>query len=74
MGWHSDPEAQGAYSVIATLSVGATRKFAFKHKVSGARRALELQHGQLIVMRGTTQQHWLHALMRTKKRVARASV
>ena len=69
MGWHSDPEAQGAYSVIATLSVGATRKFAFKHKVSGARRALELQHGQLIVMRGTTQQHWLHALMRTQKRV-----
>jgi alkylated DNA repair dioxygenase AlkB len=67
MGWHSDPEARGAHSVIAALSVGATRKFAFKHKVSGARCALELQHGQLIVMRGDTQQHWLHALMRTAK-------
>lgn len=65
MGWHSDAEATGAHSLIASLSLGATRKFAFKHKVSGDRRALMLEHGQLIVMGGDTQRHWLHALMRT---------
>jgi alkylated DNA repair dioxygenase AlkB len=65
MGWHSDREAKGAHSLIASLSLGATRKFAFKHKTSGDLRAMLLQHGQLIVMGGTTQQHWMHALMRT---------
>jgi alkylated DNA repair dioxygenase AlkB len=67
MGWHSDREAQGAHSLIASVSVGATRKFALRHSASGEKRALLLEHGQLIVMRGTTQQHWLHALMRTAK-------
>jgi alkylated DNA repair dioxygenase AlkB len=67
MGWHSDREAVGAHSLIASVSVGATRKFALRHKLSGEKRALLLEHGQLIVMRGTTQQHWLHALMRTQQ-------
>lgn len=65
MGWHSDPEAQGEHSVIASLSLGGVRKFAFKHTVSGERRSIFLHHGQLIVMRGATQRHWLHAVMRT---------
>ncbi len=26
-----------------------------------------LQHGQLIVMRGNTQRHWLHAVMKSTK-------
>lgn len=69
MGWHSDPEARGAHSAIAALSVGAARKFAFKHKESDVRCAMQLHHGQLIVMRGITQQYWLHALMRTAKSV-----
>ncbi|MGY4494464.1 alpha-ketoglutarate-dependent dioxygenase AlkB family protein [Pseudomonas sp. TE3610] len=70
MGWHSDPEATGPHGLIASLSLGATRKFAFKHKRSGDRRALMLEHGQLIVMGGDTQRHWLHALMRTSQPVA----
>lgn len=70
MGWHSDPEAQGEHSVIASLSLGGVRKFAFKHKISGERRAIFLQHGQVIVMKGETQRHWLHAVMRTSKPVA----
>ncbi|PTQ74318.1 alpha-ketoglutarate-dependent dioxygenase AlkB [Pseudomonas sp. GV071] len=69
MGWHSDPEAQGLHDVIASLSFGATRKFAFKHKASGERRDLALHHGQLIVMRGETQKYWLHALQRTSLEV-----
>lgn len=66
MGWHSDPEARGAHDMIASLSLGGARKFAFKHRVSGERREIVLQNGQLIVMRGETQKYWLHALLKTK--------
>jgi alkylated DNA repair dioxygenase AlkB len=69
MGWHSDSEATGEHAVIASLSLGGTRKFAFKHKISGERREMALHHGQLIVMRGDTQQYWLHALMKTNAAV-----
>lgn len=62
MGWHSDPEATGEHSVIASLSFGATRRFAFRHKSSGEQRELSLQHGQMVVMSGETQHNWLHTL------------
>ena len=68
MAWHSDGEAdlkeQGA---IASLSFGAERKFAFKHKLSKEVISLQLKPGSLLVMKGTTQQHWLHRLPPTKK-------
>ncbi|AAZ27467.1 oxidoreductase, 2OG-Fe(II) oxygenase family [Colwellia psychrerythraea 34H] len=68
MAWHSDGEAdlkeQGA---IASLSFGVERKFAFKHKCSKEVVALQLKPGSLLVMKGTTQQHWLHRLPPTKK-------
>jgi alkylated DNA repair dioxygenase AlkB len=68
MAWHSDGEAdlkeQGA---IASLSFGAERKFAFKHKLSKEVIPLQLKPGSLLVMKGTTQQHWLHRLPPTKK-------
>ncbi|TWX68759.1 alpha-ketoglutarate-dependent dioxygenase AlkB [Colwellia demingiae] len=68
MAWHSDGEAdlkeQGA---IASLSFGAERKFAFKHKFSKEVVALQLKPGSLLVMKGITQQHWLHRLPPTKK-------
>ncbi len=49
------------------MSFGATRKFAFKHKRTGEKRELMLSHGQLLVMRGETQSHWLHAVMKSAK-------
>ena len=68
MAWHSDDEAElGAAPLIASLSLGAARKFAFKHKTHGEKRELFLHHGQLIVMRGTTQSHWLHAVMKSTR-------
>ena len=68
MGWHSDDEKElGNESIIASLSLGATRKFAFKHKHTAEKREFMLQHGQLIVMRGQTQQHWRHAVMKSTK-------
>lgn len=68
MGWHSDDEEElGANPVIASVSLGAARKFSFKHKQTREKREMLLQHGQLIVMRGQTQQHWLHAVMKSMK-------
>jgi len=66
MAWHSDSEAAyGAHTAIASLSLGATRKFAFMHKRSRERHDMMLRHGQFIVMRGETQRHWLHAVAKT---------
>lgn len=68
MAWHSDGEtALKKDGVIGSLSLGAERKFAFKHKVTQDKVDLILQHGSLLVMKGTTQTHWLHRLPPTKK-------
>jgi alkylated DNA repair dioxygenase AlkB len=66
MAWHSDSEAaHGRHTTIASLSLGATRKFAFLHQRTRERRDMMLRHGQFIVMRGDTQRHWLHAVAKT---------
>ncbi|HSF44624.1 MAG TPA: alpha-ketoglutarate-dependent dioxygenase AlkB [Chitinophagaceae bacterium] len=68
MAWHSDGEKDlKKDGAIASLSFGAERKFAFKHKRSGETVSLLLEHGSLLVMKGTTQSHWLHRLPPTKK-------
>ena len=68
MAWHSDDEAElGRNTVIASLSFGATRKFALRHRQSQQKRELMLQHGQLIVMRGETQRYWQHAIMKSSR-------
>ena len=71
MGWHSDNEAElGPAPVIASLSLGATRRFVLKHRVDPARKlAIELPHGSLLVMAGATQQHYRHGLPRTARPV-----
>ncbi|BCU78119.1 alpha-ketoglutarate-dependent dioxygenase AlkB [Luteolibacter sp. LG18] len=63
MGWHSDDESSIARdSPIASLSFGAERRFVFKHKRDGDKVERVLEHGSLLVMAGSTQRHWLHAL------------
>ncbi|MCJ0826674.1 alpha-ketoglutarate-dependent dioxygenase AlkB [Luteimonas sp. 50] len=71
MGWHSDDEPElGARPVIASLSLGATRRFLLKpRRGAGGRLALELAAGSLLLMRGDTQQRYRHALPRTAKPV-----
>lgn len=72
MGWHSDDEPElGPQPVIASLSLGATRRFQLKRRDgTGERRAIDLPHGSLLVMAGDTQTHYRHALPRTAKPVA----
>lgn len=63
MAWHSDAERElEPQAAIASVSLGAQRRFGFKHKTSKHTVWLELEHGSLLVMRGQTQQHWLHRL------------
>ena len=67
MGYHADDEKElGHQPIIASLSLGATRKFIFKHKKAQDKIELYLESGQLIVMHGDTQKYWKHSITKTK--------
>lgn len=67
MGWHCDDEKElKPNGAIASLSFGVERKFVFKHKDSKEKVGLTLDHGSLLVMKDSTQNHWLHRLPPTK--------
>ncbi|KXI30569.1 DNA repair protein [Paraglaciecola hydrolytica] len=71
MGKHADDEAElGQQPVIASLSLGATRTLLFSHKETKQSMKLPLAAGSLLVMKGTTQQFWLHAIAKRKTAVA----
>lgn len=68
MGWHSDSEPElGNAPVIASVSLGAARRLAFRSKLARGRAMLELRlpHGSLLRMAGATQRRYQHALPRT---------
>lgn len=69
MGWHSDDEPElGREPVIASVSLGAPRRFVFRRRDDPAHRfELPLEHGSLLVMRGATQRNWQHALPRNAR-------
>ncbi len=68
MAWHSDGEADlKKNGAIGSLSFGAERKFAFRHKQSKEKVEILLEHGSLLVMKDATQTHWLHRLPPAKK-------
>lgn len=68
MAWHSDGEKDLKINgAIGSLSLGADRKFAFKHKTTKQTVSLILERGSLLVMKGETQTNWLHRLPPTKK-------
>jgi len=67
MGWHSDDEKElDTQAPIASLSLGATRKFSFRHKKDKTTASLALENGSALIMHAPTQQFWQHALMKTK--------
>ena len=68
MGWHSDDEKDlKKDGAIASLSLGADRKFGFKHKQDKQSLYLTLEHGSLLLMKEQVQSHWLHSLPKTSK-------
>ncbi len=67
MAWHSDGEKMlKKNGEIASLTLGAERKFSFKHKETKQKVDIVLEKGSLLVMKGTTQTNWLHRLPSTK--------
>ena len=67
MAWHSDGETDlKKDGAIASVSFGAERKFAFKHKTTREKVEMILEHGSLLVMKDTTQTFWLHRLPPSK--------
>lgn len=71
MGWHADDEPElGAEPMIASVSLGATRRFCLRHRGRKDQKLdLSLEHGCLLLMAGSTQRHWVHAVPKTTRPV-----
>ena len=68
MGWHSDNEKELIRDgVIASVSLGAERKFSFRHNKTKEKIDMILRNGSLLVMKEKIQTHWMHQLPRSKK-------
>lgn len=68
MSWHADDEKMlEPEGEIASLSLGATRKFSFKHKKTKETIDITLENGSLLIMKGSTQSNWLHSLPKSTK-------
>lgn len=70
VGWHSDNESElGREPIIASLSFGQTRTFQLKAKNRPGESTvkIELTHGSLLVMRGATQRHYVHAVLKSNR-------
>ena len=67
--WHADDEtALGEQPVIVSVSLGASRQFQMKHRFDTSQKcSLTLENGSALVMRGATQQYWLHQIPKTRK-------
>ena len=67
-GWHADDEPElGKNPIIASLSLGASRRFDLKHSTTKEKLSLELEPGSLLVMGGELQHYWKHQVAKTKK-------
>jgi alkylated DNA repair dioxygenase AlkB len=70
-GWHADNEKElGLNPIIASLSFGADRVFQLKHNsIIGLKQNLVLEHGSLLLMKGSTQHFWKHQIPKTSKQI-----
>jgi len=72
MGWHSDNEPElGPAPVIASVSLGAPRRFLLRRRDDHAKKAeVLLDHGDLLMMGGQTQRHYQHSLPKSARPLA----
>ena len=68
-GWHADNERElGRNPVIASVSFGAERSFHLQHNtIKEQKLKITLEHGSLLLMKGTTQHFWKHQIPKTAK-------
>jgi alkylated DNA repair dioxygenase AlkB len=71
IGWHADDEPElGLEPVIASISLGAVRRFDMRQRSDHSQTTrILLEHGSLLVMSGGTQRFWQHSIARTRGRV-----
>jgi alkylated DNA repair dioxygenase AlkB len=70
MGMHADNEPElGSQPVIASISLGQTRRFTFKNIHSKETYKIGLEHGSLLIMKGDTQQNWHHGLNKSRTQI-----
>ena len=71
-GWHADNEKElGTNPFIASLSFGAARNFQLKHNTDKNQRInIQLEHGSLLIMKGSTQHYWKHQIPKTTKQIS----
>jgi alkylated DNA repair dioxygenase AlkB len=69
--WHGDTIGRGATvdTIVAIVSLGASRSFALRPRGGGPSLRFCLDHGDLIVMGGSCQRTWEHALPKTARTV-----
>ena len=68
--WHSDNEAiNGREPTIASVSLGATRRFDLRHRETKQTMRVDLEDGSLLVMSGLSQICWVHQIAKTKTAV-----
>jgi alkylated DNA repair dioxygenase AlkB len=69
--WHGDRTGRGRTedTMVAILSLGAPRAFVLRPRGGGASRRYEIGHGDLLVMGGSCQRTWEHAVPKTAQAV-----
>ncbi|MFE3494828.1 alpha-ketoglutarate-dependent dioxygenase AlkB [Streptomyces sp. NPDC059175] len=69
--WHGDTIGRGSRedTMVAILSVGAPRDLVLRPRGGGARVRRPLGHGDLVVMGGSCQRTWEHAVPKTARAV-----
>lgn len=66
-GWHADNEKElGVNPLIASLSLGESRKFELKHNLSESKICIDLSDGDLLIMGGELQHFWKHRIPKLK--------
>ena len=70
-GWHADNEKElGRNPVIASVSFGTERYFHLQHNtIKEQKLKINLEHGSLLIMKGTTQHFWKHQIPKTTKEI-----
>ncbi len=65
--FHGDRIARDrAEAIVATVSLGGARRFLIRPKSGGESRSFSLGHGDLVVMGGSCQRTWEHAVPKTR--------
>jgi len=73
--WHGDYVARRMErATVATISVGAPRSFLLRPKAGGSRVSLSLGWGDLLVMGGSCQRTWEHAVPKQRRAAARIAI